>query len=143
MDDYLDSFQTLISDAGYIDPWTLVVKFQCSLRLGIQNQIATIPYGRLADTDPNTWYRGSTRHTLPVRPFSLCHAPPPLHHPKLPLPVPYHCLWQDYPLFHPFQSLRNLHHLLCLWESLWTLMQLGRQGPCLHENVTDAEMRIT
>ena len=24
VDDYLDSFQTLVSDAGYTDPWTLV-----------------------------------------------------------------------------------------------------------------------
>jgi len=28
VDNYLDSFQTLVSDAGYTDPWTLVVKFQ-------------------------------------------------------------------------------------------------------------------
>ena len=28
VDDYLDGFQTLVSNAGYIDPWTLVVKFQ-------------------------------------------------------------------------------------------------------------------
>jgi len=27
VDDYLDSFQTLVSDAGYMDPRTLVVKF--------------------------------------------------------------------------------------------------------------------
>jgi len=27
VDDYLDGFQTLVSDAGYTDPWTLVVKF--------------------------------------------------------------------------------------------------------------------
>ena len=27
VDDYLDSFQALVSNAGYIDPWTLVVKF--------------------------------------------------------------------------------------------------------------------
>jgi len=27
VDDYLDSFQTLVSDAGYTDPRTLVVKF--------------------------------------------------------------------------------------------------------------------
>ena len=59
--DYLDSFQTLVSDAGYMDPQTLVVKFWCGLRLGIQNQIATMPYGRLADTDPNTWYRAAWR----------------------------------------------------------------------------------
>ena len=28
VDDYLDSFLILASDAGYIDPWTLVVKFR-------------------------------------------------------------------------------------------------------------------
>ena len=28
VDDYLDSFQALVSNAGYMDPWTLVVKFQ-------------------------------------------------------------------------------------------------------------------
>jgi len=27
VDDYLDNFQALVSNAGYIDPWTLVVKF--------------------------------------------------------------------------------------------------------------------
>ena len=28
VDDYLDNFQALVSDAGYTDPQTLVVKFQ-------------------------------------------------------------------------------------------------------------------
>jgi len=37
VDDYLNSFQALVSDAGYTDPWTLVVKFRRGLRLGIQN----------------------------------------------------------------------------------------------------------
>jgi len=27
VDNYLDNFQALVSDAGYIDPWMLVVKF--------------------------------------------------------------------------------------------------------------------
>ena len=45
VDDYLDSFQALVSNAGYMDPWTLVVKFRQGLRLGIQNQITTMPYG--------------------------------------------------------------------------------------------------
>ena len=44
VDDYLDSFQALVSNTGYTDPQTLVVKFQQGLRLGIQNQIATMPY---------------------------------------------------------------------------------------------------
>ena len=45
VDDYLDSFQALVSNTGYMDPQTLVVKFRRGLRLGIQNQIATMPYG--------------------------------------------------------------------------------------------------
>ena len=53
VDDYLDNFQALVSDIGYIDLWTLVVKFQRDLRLGIQNQIATMLYGRPANTDPD------------------------------------------------------------------------------------------
>jgi len=61
VDDYLDSFQALVSDVGYMDPWTLVVKFRRGLRLGIQNQIATMPYRRPANTDPNAWYRAARR----------------------------------------------------------------------------------
>ena len=61
MDNYLDNFQALVSDAGYMNPRTLVVKFHRGLRLGIQNQIATMPYGRLADTDPDAWYRAAWR----------------------------------------------------------------------------------
>jgi len=37
VDNYLDSFQALVSDIGYTDPRTLVVKFQRGLQLGIQN----------------------------------------------------------------------------------------------------------
>ena len=44
VDDYLDNFQALVSDAGYTDPQMLVVKFQQGLKIGIQNQIATMPY---------------------------------------------------------------------------------------------------
>ena len=61
VDDYLDNFQALVSDAGYMDSQMLVVKFRCGLRLGIQNQIATMPYRRLADTNPNMWYRAARR----------------------------------------------------------------------------------
>ena len=35
VDDYLGSFLTLISDAGYTDPQTLVVKFCWGLKLNI------------------------------------------------------------------------------------------------------------
>jgi len=56
VDDYLDSFLTLASDAGYTDPWTLVVKFRRGLWTNIQSQIATMPFGRPTDTDPEAWY---------------------------------------------------------------------------------------
>jgi len=61
VDDYLDNFQALVSDAGYTDPRTLVVKFRRGLRIEIQNQIATMPYRRPADTDPDAWYRAVQR----------------------------------------------------------------------------------
>jgi len=35
IDDYLDSFQTLVSDARYIDPQIPVVKFKHKLRANI------------------------------------------------------------------------------------------------------------
>jgi len=45
VDDYLDCFLTLVSDAGYTDPQTLVVKFCRGLKMNIQGQIATMPFG--------------------------------------------------------------------------------------------------
>jgi len=107
VDDYLDSFQALVSDAGYTDPRTLVVKFRRGLWLGIQNQIATMPYGRPADTDPDAWYTAARRidqarltneafqsvsHSAPSALLKTISArPPPLSivrlPPALPLPV--------------------------------------------------------
>jgi len=37
VDNYLDSFLTLVSDAGYTDPQTLVVKFHQGLKSNIQS----------------------------------------------------------------------------------------------------------
>jgi len=56
VDNYLDSFLTLASDTRYTDPWTLVVKFCQGLKLNIQSQIATMPFGQPADTDLEAWY---------------------------------------------------------------------------------------
>jgi len=78
-----------------------------------------------------------------MRSFSLYLAPSPLHHPKPSLPDPYLCSWQDCPPFCHFRSPQNLRCPLRLWESLWTLMRLGRQGPYLREDVTDVETQIT
>ena len=56
VDNYLDSFLILASDARYMDPWTLVVKFCHRLKLNVQSQIATMPFRRPADTDLEAWY---------------------------------------------------------------------------------------
>jgi len=56
VDDYLDSFLILASDTGYMDPWILMVKFHCRLKLNVQSQIATMPFGQPADTDLKAWY---------------------------------------------------------------------------------------
>jgi len=61
VDNYLDSFLTLVSDAGYTDPRTLVVKFRRGLRANIQSQIATMPFGRPADADLEAWYAAAQR----------------------------------------------------------------------------------
>jgi len=116
VDDYLDSFLILASDAGYMDPRTLVVKFRRRLKLNVQSQIATMPFGRPADTDLEAWYAAARRidqarlaneafqSTLwsttvtPARsvfaqptPFSVLRSPPaapPPTPPRPPLPPP-------------------------------------------------------
>jgi len=57
VNDYLDSF----SDTRYTDPWTLVVKFHQDLKLNIQSQITTMPFGRPTDTNPGAWYTAAQR----------------------------------------------------------------------------------
>ena len=44
VDDYLDKFLELVSESGYTDPRTIVVKFWKGLDPQIQNMIATMPY---------------------------------------------------------------------------------------------------
>jgi len=61
VDDYLDSFLTLVSNTGYTDPRTLVVKFCRGLKSNIQSQIATIPFGQPTDTDLKAWYAATQR----------------------------------------------------------------------------------
>jgi len=116
VDDYLDSFLILASDARYTDPWTLVVKFCRRLKLNVQSQIATMPFGRPADTDLEAWYAAARRidqarlankafqsilrstTVTPARsalarptPFSVLHSPlaaPPSIPPRPPPPPP-------------------------------------------------------
>jgi len=56
MDEYLDKFQDLITEAGYSDPKTIVVKFRRGLDTQIQNAIATMPSGHPSDMVPTDWY---------------------------------------------------------------------------------------
>jgi hypothetical protein len=56
LDDYLDEFQDLITDAGYTDPKTIVVKFRRGLNPQIQNSVATMASGRPSDDKPEQWY---------------------------------------------------------------------------------------
>ena len=56
LDEYLDEFQDLITDSGYTDPKTIVVKFRRGLQTQTQNAIATMGSGRPSDTDSDGWY---------------------------------------------------------------------------------------
>jgi len=61
VDDYLDSFLILALDPRYTDPWTLVVKFYCGLKLNVQSQIATMPFEQPTDTNLEAWYTAAWR----------------------------------------------------------------------------------
>jgi len=52
-EDYLDKFQSLISEASYIDLYTIVVKFYYGLQIqtAIQNQIVILLVRRPKDTN--------------------------------------------------------------------------------------------
>lgn len=56
LDDYLDEFLDLITESGYTDQKTIVVKFRRGLNSQIQNAVATMAAGRPSDTSPDQWY---------------------------------------------------------------------------------------
>ena len=56
VDEYLNKFQDLITEAGYSNPETIVVKFRRGLDTQIQNAIATMPSGRPSNIVPTDWY---------------------------------------------------------------------------------------
>jgi hypothetical protein len=59
VDNYLDEFQDLITEAGYSDPKTIVVKFRRGLDPRIQDAIATMASGRPSDIIPSQWYNAA------------------------------------------------------------------------------------
>ena len=56
LDDYIDEFQDLVTESGYSDPKTIVVKFRRGLNPQIQNAVATMSSGRPSDANPDEWY---------------------------------------------------------------------------------------
>ena len=61
VDDYLDDFCDLISDSGYTDPKTIVVKFHRGLSPAIADAVATMAARRPDDLDPEAWYEAAIR----------------------------------------------------------------------------------
>jgi hypothetical protein len=61
VDDYLDEFRDLISDSGYADPKTIVVKFRRGLNPSIADAVATMTSGRPDDLDPEAWFEAAIR----------------------------------------------------------------------------------
>jgi hypothetical protein len=59
VEDYLDEFLELISDSGYQDNKTIVVKFRRGLRPSIQTAVATMPANRPSDSSPEAWYKAA------------------------------------------------------------------------------------
>lgn len=56
MDEYIDTFRRLITQAGYTEQKGIVVKFRRGLDPTIQETISLMPIGRPNDNDPNAWY---------------------------------------------------------------------------------------
>jgi len=61
VDDYLDDFRDLISNSGYSDPKTIVVKFRRGLNPLIADAVATMASRRPDDLNPEAWYEAAIR----------------------------------------------------------------------------------
>jgi hypothetical protein len=61
VDDYLDDFRDLISDSGYADLKTIVVKFRRGFNPSIADAVATMASGRPDDLDPEAWFEAAIR----------------------------------------------------------------------------------
>jgi len=136
VDDYLNCFLTLVSDAGYTDPQILVVKFCRGLKTYIQGQITTMPFGRPADTDPEAWYAAAwridqVRLTNEAFQSTLRSMTMALTCSALPRPTPLLMLRPPFP-----------RDPLCLYHPegyLWTWTPSRRCAPHLRGDVIDVE----
>jgi hypothetical protein len=59
VDDYLDDFRDLISDSGYANLKTIVVKFRRGLNPSIADVVATMASSRLDDLDLEAWFEAT------------------------------------------------------------------------------------
>ena len=93
VDDYLNKFTDLITNAGYTDLKTIVVKFQRGLNPQIQDAIATMAYRRLSNTSLDSWYKAAEifdqNHTANEAFKSTCQPPIPI--------IPYSDIFSDCP----------------------------------------------
>jgi hypothetical protein len=82
LDDYLDEFRDLITESGYTDPKTIVVKFQRGLNTQIQNSVSTMTSGMPSGTSTTQWYEmACTRTGPPMNPSNQPTMDWPLPHP--------------------------------------------------------------
>ena len=106
IDDYLDKFTDIITDAGYADLKTIVVTFQRGLDPQIQDAIATMAYGCPSNTSLDIGMKQPRISTKTTQPMKLL--TPPVSHPCLsPLAMFYLLgdrLCEVFTLPHTFQS---------------------------------------
>jgi hypothetical protein len=143
VDDYLDDFRDLISDSGYTNLKTIVVKFRRGLNPSIADAVATMASGRPDDLDPEVWFEAAIRFdqnqaanaafrsahfgTPQLKTTALASAPPIRHLPqtnRFPLVLP----TQLQPQGTPFQ---------------WTLMRLGKLLTKSSQGATAAGRQVT
>ena len=90
VEDYIDEFIDLISDSGYTDGRTIVVKFRRGLRPEIQDAVATMASGRPSDIDFEAWYRVARQfdqNRMANEAFRQSHRPPLSNsQPRIPAP---------------------------------------------------------
>jgi hypothetical protein len=79
VDDYLDDFQDLISESGYADLKTIVVKFRRGLNPVIADTVAMMAARRPDDLDPEAWYEAAIQidqNQAANAAFRSAHQPP-------------------------------------------------------------------
>src|SRR3981189_134022 len=64
VDMYVDEFSDLIDLSGYSSPLWIVIKFRRGLNASTQDQIVESGTDRLADNDPDGWYKAARRFDL-------------------------------------------------------------------------------